>query len=413
METERCSKCGHERWSDKNLPLYERRATPCPKCGAFDTYLNDIPGPAGTGPRKQTNESKATASLHRAQADSRTIIACPLCAQKLRVPAGREDGTVSCPKCGKSFGVSCSKKRGRIEESPQQDKRHTSFWKKLFGGGKKPGTAFNTGCLSCGSERKLAMVSLQELNKDSHFSGTLLLCSSCGRIFCDSSVILEDQRTLQPLRTLVEGSMQHHHVSLPRVAFVSANPFPPRTTIYQCILGRPFHSEVGMEFIESILLFCILVPNMLKHRKITERLSIEIDGYSEDKREIWQIPELTSFFYMMHKQIQFPAIEFWLTPDSLKLFLKTAAAGIPQEEKREILQMSAAINAVMKEHNLRSVRGSKEGVSDEAQLVRWLMVESSSKTEAFLKNGLKGKDDVVRSIQAESELCKALVGSFA
>ena len=129
--------------------------------------------------------------------------------------------------------------------------------------------------------------------------------------------------------------------------------------------------------------------------------------------EIWQIPELTSFFYMMHKQIQFPAIEFWLTPDSLKLFLKTAAAGIPQEEKREILQMSAAINAVMKEHNLRSVRGSKEGVSDEAQLVRWLMVESSSKTEAFLKNGLKGKDDVVRSIQAESELCKALVGSFA
>ena len=149
------------------------------------------------------------------------------------------------------------KKRGRIEESPQQDKRHTSFWKKLFGGGKKPGTAFNTGCLSCGSERKLAMVSLQELNKDSHFSGTLLLCSSCGRIFCDSSVILEDQRTLQPLRTLVEGSMQHHHVSLPRVAFVSANPFPPRTTIYQCILGRPFHSEVGMEFIESILLFWI------------------------------------------------------------------------------------------------------------------------------------------------------------
>ena len=75
--------------------------------------------------------------------------------------------------------------------------------------------------------------------------------------------------------------------------------------------------------------------------------------------------------------------------------------------------MSAAINAVMKEHNLRSVRGSKEGVSDETQLVRWLMVESSSKTEAFLKNGLKGKDDVVRSIQAESELCKALVGSFA
>ena len=51
-----------------------------------------------------------------------------------------------------------------------------------------------------------------------------------------------------------------------------------------------------MESIESILLFCILVPNMLKHRKITERLSIEIDGYSEDKREIWQIPKLRLFF---------------------------------------------------------------------------------------------------------------------
>jgi len=282
------------------------------------------------------------------------------------------------------------------------------FWKRLFGGARPPSKAekaFNTGCASCGGG-SLAKVALQELNRDSIFSGTLLRCISCGRLFCDSSVILEDLRTLQPLRTWVEDATQEHPASLPRAAFVHADPSPPRTTVYKCILGRPFHSEIGMKFIRSILWNCILIPNTLKHRTITERLSIEIDGCSEDKREIWQIPELTSFFYMLHDQV--PAIEFWLTADSLKVFLKTATAGIPQNMKRDILQLSAAINATMK----NEMNKQFDGVSDELQLARWLMTESSAKAESFLKSEFQGKDDVVRSIQAESELYKARTKAF-
>jgi hypothetical protein len=40
------------------------------------------------------------------------------------------------------------------------------------------------------------------------------------------------------------------------------------------------------------------------------------------------------------------------------------------------------------------------------------MTESSAKAESFLKSEFQGKDDVVRSIQAESELYKARTKAF-
>jgi ankyrin repeat protein len=257
------------------------------------------------------------------------------------------------------------------------------------------------GCSSCGSE-KFTNVSLQDLEKHCRFSGTPKMCQSCRRVFLDSSVLLDDNRTIQSLDGLVKDATRGGQLRLPPTIFLKAEPNPPRTAIYRCVLGRAYHSEAGREFLQNLLLFCILARNTLVNGRIAERLIIEIDGYSEDKREIWQIPELASFFYMLHNQVQFPALEFWLTSDSLKVFIKAAVAGIPQDQKKTILQLSAAIAEVMPGM-------LKDGGSEEIQLMRWLLTEARAKTEAFWKKA-KWEEDKVERLMSESELTKMLFG---
>jgi hypothetical protein len=91
----------------------------------------------------------------------------------------------------------------------------------------------------------------------------------------------------------------------------------------------------------------------------------------------------------------------------LKLFLKTVAAGMPQEEKSQVLQMSSAIHTTIVEKKLGGVM-AVGGLSDELHITRWIMLESVSKTRAVLQNAFKGEDDIVRRIQSQSELCNLL-----
>lgn len=259
--------------------------------------------------------------------------------------------------------------------------------------------ALNKGCASCGGGPP-ASVPLVDWNKNSPFNGDLLLCPSCARLFCESSVVLEDERTMKPLRTLL-GDGSQPNPDLPRLLFVSADPSPPRTTHYKCVVGRRFQSELGVEFIRNVLWYPILLLNLGTGRALIESLSIDIDGYSEDEREIWQIPEVTSFFYRLHKEV--PTIEFWLTADSLKVFLKTAAAGIPQARKTELLQMSAAMDATMKQMEMGA---PLDNIPDELQLLRWLMIEAGAKIASMLTNVFKDQPKLMRRIEASSEFGK-------
>jgi len=261
------------------------------------------------------------------------------------------------------------------------------------------------GCSTCGGDQ-MTTVSLRELQSVDRFSGNLLLCRSCKRMFCDSSILLDDKRTIQSVAALVKSANQGGQVSVPSSIFLKAEPDPPRTAVYRCILGRAYQSEAGKDFLKDFLLFSILIRNTLIRGSITDRLIIEVDGYSDDKREIWQIPELASFFYMLHVEAGFPAIAFWLTADSLKLFMCAAAAGVPLDQRTQILQLSAAMAEVMQQAKLAG--GPAGGGSEELQLIRWLLTESVSKTESFWKAALKGKDDVVQRIMDESELTKML-----
>jgi len=280
-----------------------------------------------------------------------------------------------------------------------------SLWKRIFVGKEDPAAKGARACASCGAE-KFKSVSLQELRPDCRFVGSASSCRSCRRVFFDSSILLDDQRTIQPLDAVVKSGTEGRRIPLSPTIFLKSEPSPPSTAVYRCTLGRPYHSKAGKEFLQDFLLFCILARNTLTQRCITERLVIEIDGYSEDKREIWEIPELSSFFYMLHTQIQIPALEFWLSEDSLKVFLKAAVAGMPQGQKAEVLQLSAAMAQVMDGANLFG--RSADWGSEEVQLMRWLLTEAHTKTEFFWKNSMKRGDEEVRRIMNESELTKML-----
>jgi hypothetical protein len=285
------------------------------------------------------------------------------------------------------------------------EKGRISWWKRIFGREDAPAANVVGECATCGS-RKFKSVSLQQLRADCPFVGSAISCRSCQRVFFDPSILLDDKKTIQPLDVFLKSGAGSGQLRLSPTIFLNPDPGPPRTTIYRCILGRAYQSEIGKQFLQDFLLFCILARNTLTRGRITERLAIEIDGYSEDKREIWQIPELASFFYMLHAKIQIPAIEFWLSEDSLKVFLKAAVAGIPQEPKREVLQLSAAMAAVMKENNL--LADSKDFGSEEVQLMRWLLTEAQTKTEFFWNSAMKKKNEEVQRIMSESELTKML-----
>lgn len=269
----------------------------------------------------------------------------------------------------------------------------------ILGGMRK---GLGIGCGTCGGTRTVN-VPVHDLNSSSVFSGTLLACQSCGRVFCPPSFIGEDQRTLLPLDSLTGTGSLRQAAANPRFAVVLPDALPPRTKQYRCILGRPFHSEDGLRFVRSILWHCVFAQNTEHLKDLPERLSLEIDGYSDDSREIWQVPELTSLFYRIHDEV--PAIEFWLTAESMSVFLKTAAAGVPAQKQDEILTFARAMGRTMEDLSLGEVQQS---ASDEQEIILHLMAESLAKVEGFLGREFPGQDGLVARLVAQSALGRAL-----
>jgi hypothetical protein len=187
-----------------------------------------------------------------------------------------------------------------------------------------------TKCSNCGGTH-LDKVSFQELNK--HLKGNILFCSNCRRAFIETGVILEDGKTYASLQSIANKS----HNPL---AAIFSEPEPPRTNHYRCVLGRKFHSPDGIIFLKETV-WDILHHNVRKLGKVTEQLSLEIDGYSNDSREIWQIPEICDFFFKVHDEV--PAIEFWMTKETLNRFLYAAAAGMPKDLRQKMLEMYCSI----------------------------------------------------------------------
>lgn len=254
---------------------------------------------------------------------------------------------------------------------------------------------FGRGCTYCGSDA-LESVSLRELDSSKPFDGSILYCAGCSRLFWDSGFVLEDQRTIVNLESIVTSGSRH---SIPNGAVIITEPAPPRTNLYRCILGPAFHCQQGVDFVMSVIWHPVLTENTAKLGCIAERVSIEIDGYSEDERELWQIPEVSDLFYKMHEEIL--GIEFWMTQESIGRFLWAAAAGMPNDLKSRAIEMSLAVRETLREHGRRVAE-----VPDDQLVVQYLAIQSLEKAKGFLRSRFDKQDEVINRIVEQSELAK-------
>ena len=155
---------------------------------------------------------------------------------------------------------------------------------------------------------------------------------------------------------------------------------------YRVILGPAFHNDLGIGLLRSVLWHPILTDNICwclescEFEKISrpDRISIEIDGYSDDSRSLDQIPAIAKLFYQIHKQVF--AIEYWMDAEQLQLFVNVAAKGMPESDKTEAVQSQRALKQAM---------GIESSTTDtQGDVVRWLLVEALSQIESFVTRNL-------------------------
>lgn len=251
---------------------------------------------------------------------------------------------------------------------------------------------------SC-SHGRLVSISYANITNAPNVSGSLLECIYCGRRFCPPSVVLEDQRTLQSLQEYAAGREVRN---APDTLLIAVDATPPKTTIYRCTVGRSFLSQVGMRYLRTALWGCVLRANTPAHQRIPERITIDISGYSDDQRELWEIPEVAEFFYMLHEEI--PGIEFWMPIDYLRLFVRVATAGVPQIRRDELLSKWIALHRAATDLHLAPATpefGSPE-------LAQFLLAESVEQVDSFLKSELSGREPVAKALKNDSALYQVL-----
>jgi len=77
-------------------------------------------------------------------------------------------------------------------------------------------------------------------------------------------------------------------------------------------------TSMFMPFIENA---CI--PQLRSGDRDYAKMTILVDGYNDDDRELWDIPEVTEWFKTLHKT--YPYILYFLTPESIKLYFNILA----------------------------------------------------------------------------------------
>ena len=161
-------------------------------------------------------------------------------------------------------------------------------------------------------------------------------------------------------------------------------------------------SELGILFLRT-LLYRTVIHNTLRTSAIHERISVEIDGYSDDPRNLWQIPQVAAFFHQLRKA--FPSLPFWLGKDAWPVFFRCVAAGLPSDEREQIIVLSNAVDRTLSRLNLAPACGE---ASDDALLCEWLLLESIHNVKSLLEHGCPGQEHLIARVVSQSELSRAL-----
>lgn len=87
--------------------------------------------------------------------------------------------------------------------------------------------------------------------------------------------------------------------------------------------------------------------NVTKQTKdISRRLVILIGGYNEDRRELWQIPEVISWFGRLD-----PKVAYWLDDLTIPLYFKICALNLSESEVRRIFGWSPETQHILPPYN--------------------------------------------------------------
>jgi len=116
-----------------------------------------------------------------------------------------------------------------------------------------------------------------------------------------------------------------------------------------CIVSKKEILAGDISSIETGLEAAINVTKQTK--EISLRLVIQIGGYDEDRRQLWQIPEVISWFAKLD-----PKVAYWLDDSTIPLYTKICALNLSESDVRSIFAWSPGTQNVLPPYN----QGHKE-----------------------------------------------------
>ena len=173
-------------------------------------------------------------------------------------------------------------------------------------------------CDNCLSE-EISSVPLQELDPGNPFSGDLVSCMKCGRLWWPPGYLDHDQCTYKALSA-------ESRPSFGPPIFLSRHQTPEGDPFYECIIGRNCPDETAVSFIKHGLCFPLFAENTVNLKILKDQFAIAMDGLMEDDRDLWEIPEVGSLYFQIHEAV--PEAGFWMTRESITRFYFTAALGL-------------------------------------------------------------------------------------
>jgi hypothetical protein len=179
---------------------------------------------------------------------------------------------------------------------------------------------------------------LRVFNFGAKMSGTILACSRCELVFFPASTVSEGGEIGPSLLEAFEGLLsdvihEGAKVVIDTSAINRLAHIMPKVlaegggAAYRVIVGPSFHNERGHLLIG--LLQTIGALNTRRLGRIADFYSLEIAGFEDDHRPVWEIPQLTDWFFQLHEKV--PSLPYWLAAEYLPSYYRTVFPGVTEE----------------------------------------------------------------------------------
>lgn len=200
---------------------------------------------------------------------------------------------------------------------------------------------WSEGCVGCRSASLAELPIAQLPIHDLSLKGSVLQCRHCSCLLVGATELstggeLFPDPWTKAMESLRQGGHRFHLLDSEARYLGHVRPVAP--DLYELSLGPYVLSRLGLE-LTHVLFYCAAWNTRVTGRFL-QLVRLTFDGYQDDSREVWQIPEVLGWCLSLHNRT--PWISYWLAQDSICVYYLILARTVGEDFAQRVAESLAA-----------------------------------------------------------------------